>query len=293
MTAANNATLKMLNTFYTMMSDRQKALFHAHYAKIFRERGVVSKGEWTITFNGRKIKLPLRPLWSWLDWDSAVSILGHDLGVKQTYAALLESKQRPALFLDVGANYGTHSVLFLAAGVPTISFEPNPECFSHFDTICKLNGLVGRWERVALGSQTGEVELAYPEKDTWFGSVAADVSLIMKESFPVRTQKVMLKPLDDYFDELASANILIKIDVEGFEPDVLRGARQIIVSLKPKIIFESNTAQARPILFGILGEFGYSIHLLPWRPFDKSPALTFDQFLASAATNFIAITRPT
>ena len=40
-----------------------------------------------------------------------VSIVGHDIEVKETYAALIASDHRPTLFLDVGANYGLHSIL--------------------------------------------------------------------------------------------------------------------------------------------------------------------------------------
>jgi hypothetical protein len=65
----------------------------------------------------------------WLDWFLALATLGDDSTVKKTYAAIVSSSRKPDLFLDVGANYGTHSLLFLAHGIRTWSFEPNARCY--------------------------------------------------------------------------------------------------------------------------------------------------------------------
>lgn len=149
--AAKKAPRSLLNQYYNSLNDEGRSRFQARYSKIFRDDGVsLAAGEWLIQFADQKIRLPLRPSWSWLDWDFAVSILGHDIEVKKTYAALVKSDQRPELFLDVGANYGTHSLLFLSVGIPIIAFEPNRTCLSHFKTVCELNGFTGRWEQVAI-----------------------------------------------------------------------------------------------------------------------------------------------
>lgn len=177
----------MLNQYYNLLSSPAKSRFHRRYSKMFRDHGSLSPGTWTVIFAGRKIIMPMRAAWSWLDWDSAVSIVGHDDEVKDTYAALVDSDQRPALFLDVGANYGTHSVLFLSVGIPVIAFEPNPQCLSHFQAMCESNGLSGRWEQVALGNQNGEIELVYLETHTWLGSVSPAVALTLKKSPAART----------------------------------------------------------------------------------------------------------
>lgn len=287
--ASNSVTLAMLNKLYVQLNNEQKYRFHARYAKIFTWRGVISSGSWTIFFNNKELKLPLRPAWSWLDWDNATSIIGHDIEVKQTYADIVASDQRPALFLDIGANYGTHSVLFLSAGIPTIAFEPNTSCLAHFRTICALNGLKGPWEQVALGSQTGEIELVYPEKDTWLGSVSSDVIPALKDISPVISQTVPLRKLDDYLSEIPRDKILIKIDVEGFENEVIRGANRLMEFCCPKIIFESNNHHSRCELSNLFSDCDYSIYSLPWRPSYVSPCLTMDEFVNSSAKNFIAV----
>jgi len=157
----------------------------------------VATGEWSIRFVNQKIRVPLSPSWSGLDWDFAVSVIGHDTEIKQTYAALVTSDQRPSLFLDIGANYGTHSILFLMVGIPVIAFEPNPICFPLFQAVCELNGVECRWEQVAIGSKVGQTELVYPEKGTWWGSVSSDVISTLKKSEGLIIKQVPLKKLDD------------------------------------------------------------------------------------------------
>ncbi len=291
--ATQDGPRTVLNQYYSLLGNEAKSRFHTRYSKIFRDDpGVqLAPGEWYINFMGRKILLPLRPSWSWLDWDTALSIIGHDIEVKQTYAALVMSDQRPAIFLDVGANYGMHSVIFLSVGIPVIAFEPNPSCFSHFQTVCELNGLTGRWEPVAIGNKAGSIELVYPEKETWLGSVSLDVVPMLKKSDGVVTKQVPLKKLDDYLGEIPRDEVLIKIDVEGFEAEIIEGASQLLRDCKPQLIFESNNAKSRRALHQLLGHCGYSVHPLPWHPFVASRLLDLDEFVTSASTNFIAIPR--
>jgi hypothetical protein len=111
--ASRSAGRRLLNRYYRSLDAKARSRFWTRYAKIFRNhRKQVEGGTWEIDFADTPICLPLRPEWAWLDWDVAVSIVGHDIEVKQTYVALLNSSlSRPELFIDVGANYGTHSIL--------------------------------------------------------------------------------------------------------------------------------------------------------------------------------------
>jgi hypothetical protein len=106
------------------------------------------------------------------------------------------------------------------------------------------------------------------------------------------TQQVPLHILDHYLKDVPRDKVLIKVDVEGFEREVIGGASQLLRNCKPKIIFESNDVTTRNDLFRLLQGSGYCIHPLPYRPSEISQFLRVDEFLSSAATNFIAITRP-
>ena len=287
--ASRNPTGILLNRYYNILSSPAKFRFYRRYSGLFLKHALLFPNTWTVFFSGHKIIMPLRMPSAGLDWGLALSILGHDDEVKATYAALVSSDQRPELFLDVGANYGTHSVLFLSVGIPTISFEPNPLCLSQFQAMCELNGLKGRWEQVAIGNGNGEIELVYQEAATWSGSVSSAKALIIKRSPTAKTKLVPIKKLDDYLSDVCCDRVLIKIDVEGFESEVIRGAAILIAARKPKIIFECDNLDRRPELFNLLTDLGYSIYMLPWRPARGSRLLDRSEFLKSAAGNFIAI----
>ena len=289
--AARHASRKMLNGYYGLLSDGARARFHERYAKIFRNHKIrLADGNWSVEFNGCSISLPLRDDWSWLDWDAAVSIVGHDIEIKQTYLTLIESEQRPVLFVDVGANYGTHSILFLSAGIPVVAFEPNPICRPYFETVCNMNGLVGRWEQVAIGNTSGEVELVYPERETWCGSISPDAISVLRNGgrATVDTQRVMIKKLDDYINEIGAANVLIKIDVEGYEREVFKGASEFLRRFRPRLIFESIKDQNRESTFQLLKELDYKIRCLPLDRSETSLGLALLEFCESRDTNFLA-----
>jgi FkbM family methyltransferase len=286
--ATRRGSREILNQYYNLLNDRSKARFHERYSKIFRDQnGQLASGSWRLHFLNRTICVPLRPELSWLDWDGAVSILGHDIEIKQTYSALLESDQRPVLFLDVGANYGTHSILFLSAGVPVIAFEPNPNCVPYFQAICDMNGYSARWEQVAIGSRAGRIKLVYPEKEAWLGSTAADIICTLENSSEVAGLQVPLKTLDEYLQDIPRERVLVKIDVEGFEREVISGASELLKLCRPRVIFEANNKKTRGELFQLFRSLGYTIHCLPLR-MPSTVALSIDEFCACGMTNFIA-----
>jgi FkbM family methyltransferase len=232
--------------------------------------------------------MPLTSERLWLDWDTAVSIIGHDIEVKKTYQALLDSREKPDLFIDIGANYGTHSLLFLVHHIQTITFEPNSSCHNYFREICKLNKVTPELEPVALGERHSYVELSYPERDTWLGSTDAEVIKEFASTYELLSEKVEQKTLDDYIPQIEHKRTLIKIDTEGKELAVLRGAIRTLQEVKPLIIFESNCRE-RSELFNFFEVQRYEIYRLPWRPMRKSESLKADQFIASSSTNFIAV----
>lgn len=287
-TFASQAKMRhILNQYYRLLTSGAKHRFQKRYGGVFKDRFLVS-GTWTVRFAGRDLLMPLRSEHAWLDWALAVAILGHDDEIKDTYAALVGSAQCPAVFIDIGANYGTHSVLLLAAGVPTFSFEPNPLCFDQFQTMCDLNGLQGRWEEVALGDHDADIELTYLEQETWLGTVSAAAEAL-KQLPSAKSRMVPLRRLDDYLDLFPPGPMLIKIDAEGFEHDVIKGAEKTLMNRSPKIIFENDKPGTRPALYRLLQKSGYAVFSLPWQPKRRRPHLGPNEFMSTTASNFIAM----
>lgn len=249
---------------------------------------IQDEASWTLAFDRRKVSIPLNSASLWLDWDIALSIAGHDQEVKKTYQFFLKSEQPPEVFLDIGANYGTHSLLFLVSGIRTISFEPNVHCHQYFRDLCAHNGVSANLETVALGNLSGSLVLRYPEGETWLGSTSSYQSVHGEQSRGFVEHEVQQRKLDDYLAEMVNRRVLIKIDTEGNELAVLEGAVETIRLAKPYILFEALDRDSRVKLSDFFERVGYRVFALPWSKNDGSMSLESEGFFSSTATNFIA-----
>jgi FkbM family methyltransferase len=264
--------------------------FHMKYAEIFRNHSIERiNGIWKVSVEGRDVLIPLRPVQLWLDWDTALSVLGQDIEIKETYLALINSFESPKLFIDVGANYGHHSIIFLNFKIKTISFEPNTLCHQYYRELCARNNITPRLERVALGDSIRNVELFYPAQETWMGTIEPNTVNRLSSNYELKKDIVLQRKLDDYFYEFSDDRVLIKIDTEGSEYSILKGSQKIMKQFKPKIIFECWIDGDRTKIYDLLTAQNYLIYHLPWSPNKISHALKSVEFLASRATNFIAM----
>ena len=279
-----------LNRRYNRFNYDEKAVFQNLFSKIFRHgKNEISDGTWVINFRGRPIQLPLRNRKMWLDWDNAISILGHDPDIKITYENLLDNDPSPKVFFDIGANYGTHSLLFLSQGIKTITFEPNPTLKEEFDEFCRLNNLHGVMENCAVGDRTGIAGLWFTKHDTWLGTIVNSTAELIKKSHELERIEVPLITIDEYAERNRISPDLMKIDTEGSELNVLNGAKRVIESGRPLIIFESNKLGDRQKIWNIFQSYQYNIYKLPYTPGSKDILQSVEQLLESASFNFIAV----
>lgn len=287
----SSASFSILNRTYNALSWKQKQYFWQLLGGAFVNHAAATHDrQWKIIFGGREILLPLDADRMWLDWLLAVSFLGHDAELKETYLAFLNSKRRPDVFVDVGANYGPNSLIFLVHGIRTISFEPNPACHAYLRECGRLSGVEVDIRDVAVGDARDPVELLFAERETWNGSADPSVQRRLRETAGDRLQKVTVAQttLDDVLAADPASRMLIKIDTEGFEERVLRGARRIFETRRPTVIFEAwPEAGVRMRLFGILANFRYEVFPLPWTDGPGAP-LKQAAFEGAIGMNFIA-----
>lgn len=278
----------VLNRAYNNLSAEERSAYHSKYWDLFRGYdGANWNGRWGLEIAQRTIFLPLRAERMWLDWDHCISLLGHDMEIKMFYLSLFYSAERPEVFLDVGANYGTHSLLFSCLGVPCVTFEPNSSCHPVFKEMCALNGIEPRIEHVAIAANDGILELKYPEKFTWLGSVKSDVSRELSKQHKLVSERVVARPLDSYLELLSGKKTLIKVDTEGNELEVFKGAQRIMSEARPVIVFETNLdAPDRGDIAAVLHRRGYEIYGLQLNFTPKR--LYASEFLDSMETNFVA-----
>ncbi|MBE5730089.1 FkbM family methyltransferase [Candidatus Parvarchaeota archaeon] len=148
------------------------------------------------------------------------------------------------IVVDVGAQYGDYAVL--CAGYYKVNkvycFEPLKSNFKEIEKNIKLNKLKNiSAYNVALGSENKMIKITY----------GGDMAGIVGD----RTQKTYLKMLDSY----RLKPTILKIDVEGFEMDVLRGAIKTIGKYHPKIIIETHTLKLRKEVLSFLGSMRYKV----------------------------------
>ena len=124
------------------------------------------------------------------------------------------------LFVDVGANVGSYTALASAVcGARTIAFEPNPATWPDLQANIAANQLEDRVtaHQTGAGSKPGTLQFRANGTET---SVA---------SAPDGAGQTFESPVITLDGSLADASpALIKIDVEGFESDVLAGARRVL-----------------------------------------------------------------
>ncbi len=278
----HNTTRRWVNDFFNGLSWRGRYKFRRIYAKAFARHGCLpGDAVWQVKFSGRHLSVPLRNNTLNLDWRSALSICGHDVEVKQAYEQLVLGENPVDLFIDVGANFGTHTLLFLHAGIECLSFEPNPECSPRFQDMCRLNDVQGTLVMKALGATPGEITLYVPNGETWRGSINR-----LPNKGELTELTVQMTTLDDVLAGVQAHRPLLKIDAEGAELDILQGGVRTFAELRPLTIFETlPSGPARRELFTYFDSRGYEIFDL-FKP-DSTP-LTIHDFEAGNGTNFIA-----
>lgn len=166
---------------------------------------------------------------------------------------LLVRIPRDAVVLDVGANIGWWTVPLARALAPSggrvIAFEPVPENLERLRWAIDANALHAHVEvvPVALGEQPGELGMWLKSSQT--GASSGTAALVTGDG-PAHV-RVPVHRLDDWAERHALARCdLIKLDIEGAELMMLRGA-------------EAFVRRHRPLIFGEfdaywLGTFGSS-----------------------------------
>lgn len=153
-------------------------------------------------------------------------------------AFLLHFLREEDLFMDIGANVGSYTVLASGhIGAKTFSFEPVPSTFSHLVNNVSINKMSDKVKafNLALGSQKGSINFT-STYDT-INHVAKDVD--------TNTISVPVETVDNILVD-QKIPILLKIDVEGFETEVIKGAGNTLQNNDLKaIIIELNGSGGR------------------------------------------------
>jgi FkbM family methyltransferase len=194
--------------------------------------------------------------------------------------------------VDIGANIGSHTVPFaktVSQGGLVLAFEPQPRIFQLLAANVTINGLTNvRLFPAGCSAQPGVIrvpEIDY-RPDNNYGGMKLDSfrSTKVVDASKPRTlgQPVQLLPLDDVYD--LNQLQLIKIDVEGMELDVLRGAERAIRRFRPILYVENEFAESSEPLLRHLFDLDYILYwhtvlLFSSRNFRSNPENIFSKIM--------------
>lgn len=193
-----------------------------------------------------------------------------DLAVSECAWRLLGEGDR---VIDAGANIGYMSLLFATRARSrgrVDAFEPHPEVAAALTRNVARNARANVApvivHQTALGAQRGRAALC--ESD-YFAINRGTATLASTQGESARAHEVEVERLDDLFPNESFA--LLKIDVEGFEREVVKGAAQLLASGRVRhVIYEDHTLGER----GLAEEFqtqGYTVFTIGHETF--GPAL--------------------
>jgi FkbM family methyltransferase len=143
----------------------------------------------------------------------------------------------PGIALDVGAHCGTWTVALSKAFTQVFSFEPNPRVFNNLCANLALRDLSNvDARRCCLSSENKKSTYFFRSEDGGGNGIepldkTIDSSCVQME--------VETTTLDTIIEKMNKKITFIKIDVEGHELDVLKGASRIISRDSPPIVVES------------------------------------------------------
>ena len=169
--------------------------------------------------------------------------------------------------LDIGANRGVYSYKLSEICSRVIAFEPNPRIATALKALKRDNVEV---REIALSYEAGEATLTIPssENDHGFATMRSDAfHAVPHEVVTVPTARL---------DDLTIPKIdFVKIDVEGFEEQVLKGAMETIARDKPALFIEieqrhcDGVFDRLPQSLQSIGYEGYFLDADKWHPMEE------------------------
>ena len=160
-------------------------------------------------------------------------------------------------YIDVGAHVGSYAMLGALAVGPTgrvLAFEPDEANRSRLERHVRLNNLpqVEVFDH-GLGDESGSISMVRP--------VATNSGMTrVARAGESPDFSMQMKRLDDVLDPLPGSRVsVMKIDVEGAEIGVVRGASRLIRSDQPFIVFEENDPVCGAYL---VEELGYTLYAI-------------------------------
>lgn len=187
-----------------------------------------------------------------------------------TLAAWSRLAARSTTIADVGAHVGYFSMVAAHANpkAKVHSFEPVDQIHARLSVNVRSNGVQNvRLHQAGVSSEPGWADISV----RFSGNLLSTGSTLEAAAPDAQLKRIQLLTLDEVFAETKLD--LVKIDVEGHEMSVLRGARQVLKRDRPTLVMEALVDASLDELIAEFEPLGYDVHwiaehdgaLVPWQ----------------------------
>ncbi len=138
---------------------------------------------------------------------------------------------------DIGANIGMTALLFSDLAQSVYAFEPSPSTFKILQNNLNLNAINNvQAVNVGLGIKKENLTITFAKNNRSGGFVSEK---IRPEDGHI-SEHIKIETLDNFYASQHVAPTFLKIDVEGFEQNVVKGGLHFINEYKPTVVMEMN-----------------------------------------------------
>lgn len=181
------------------------------------------------------------------------------------YGLILSDERQLDIFIDIGANIGNHTIFFADKFNSVIAIEADPTIFKVLKFNVEINSLNNvKFYNLAASSSAGMVNFRVS------GLENHGTGHVVSAEQGGETIQVRSLPIDEVLTQHSCVS-LIKIDVEGYECEVLKGLSKTLMSSNALVAFEANSINSYIRTSEYLRSCGYTKFVTFSYPFAPLP----------------------
>ena len=138
---------------------------------------------------------------------------------------------------DIGANIGLTALLFSTLADKVLAFEPSSSTYGFLqDNLAQAQVKNVETVNIGFGQRAESLTITFAANNRAGGYVSQKI----RPTHGHVTEDISIETLDEFFSATNPKLTFLKIDVEGFEQNVIKGGRKLLNETKPVVVLEMN-----------------------------------------------------